>query len=78
MYGQIHSMDDVSGAKIVADKPLVVVTGSVWSSIKAPYMGDYLIEQALPLDSWAEEFYTVPSYTRTAGDVFRVFGKHSF
>lgn len=66
--------EDLSGTEVRADKPVVVLSGSMWSSVGQRRMGDNLIEQMPATDTWGTQFFTVPLSTRTSGDIFRVVG----
>ncbi len=72
---QVRCYEDLTGTRIVSNKPVSVVAGADWTSVAHPHMGDHLIEQMPSTASWGVEFVTVPIATRTSGDVFRVLGR---
>ena len=61
----IGSVDDLTGTKIVTNKPISVLSGHECGRIPADVMGcDYLIEQVPPTTLWGREYYTAPLATR--------------
>ena len=61
----IGSADDLTGTKIVTDKPVSVLSGHECGQIPADVMGcDYLIEQVPPATLWGRVYYTAPLATR--------------
>ena len=57
----IGSIDDLSGTKITADKPVSVISGHQCGSIpnNVSYC-NYLIEQIPPVELWGKVYYTAP------------------
>ncbi|KAI0237404.1 hypothetical protein LSAT2_012090 [Lamellibrachia satsuma] len=72
---QVRSPDDLTGTKILTNKPVAVFSGSEWTSVGYQQMGDHLVEQMPPTSTWGWDFITVPIATRTAGDIFRVLAR---
>ena len=71
-YIQVHG-EDMSGTRIIANKPISVFSGHECASI--PFNSqpcDMLIEQIAPIDTWGIEVVTIPLKTRSA-DVIKVF-----
>ena len=72
LYLQVRG-GDISGTRIIANKPISVFSGHECADIpinSAPC--DVLIEQLQPIDTWGTEAVTVPLKTRS-GDVLKVF-----
>jgi hypothetical protein len=69
----LQSSNDVTGSRVVSNKRIGVVGGHRCANVlvNQPYC-DTLMEYMAPVNTWANEFLTVPLATRRAGDVFRV------
>ncbi len=67
-------MVDLTGVQVKSDKPVAVLSGAVWTSVGAEYMGDHLVEMLPPANTWGKEFLTQPVLNRTSGDIFRILG----
>jgi RHS repeat-associated protein len=65
---------DVTGTRVIADKPVAVFGGHVYTRIptSASLAANHLVEQMTPTSTWGREYFTVPLATRTAGDVIRI------
>ena len=63
----IGSINDLSGTKISADKPLSVITGHECGNVPSnvPYC-NYLIEQIPPVALWGKIYYTAPLVNKTS------------
>ena len=64
---------DISGTRIIANKPISVFSGHECANIpfnSAPC--DMLIEQIPPIDAWGTEVVTIPFKTRKNGDLVKV------
>ena len=75
LYLQVGGKD-MSGTRIIANKPISVFSGHECASI--PFNSkscDMLIEQIAPIDTWGTEVVTIPLRTRSA-DVIKVFASH--
>ena len=59
---------------MVSSAPLAVFAGATWSSVMVEVMGDHLVEQMPPTNTWGVEFIAVTLANRTSGDIFRVMG----
>ena len=76
--GQVYELAadtvaDLTGTRIVADKPIGVYGGHRAAKVPAGYnAANYLVEQLPPVDTWGRHFVTVPLATRIGGDRFRV------
>ena len=71
-YLQVHGKD-MSGTRIIANKPISVFSGHECASIPLSSKPcDMLIEQIAPIDTWGTEVVTIPLITRSA-DVIKVF-----
>ena len=70
-YLQVRG-DDISGTRIVANKPISVFSGHECANV--PFKSspcDMLIEQVPPIDTWGSEVITVPLTTK-GGDIIKV------
>ena len=63
---------DISGTRILADKPVVVLAGNKCTSVQPYSACDHLISQMAPLDSLGSTYYTMPLASRN-GDTIRVY-----
>lgn len=61
----------------MSNKPIAVLSGSVWTSVGAELMGDHVVEMLSPTNTWGREFLTLQIANRTSGDVFRITGIYS-
>ena len=63
----IGSVDDLTGTKIVTDKPVSVLSGHECGNVPANVGGcDHLVEQVPPTTLWGRVYYTTPLATRTS------------
>jgi len=61
----IGSVDDLTGTKIVTNKPVSVLSGHQCAQVNATFAScDYLIEQVPPTTVWGRVFYLGPPYIR--------------
>ena len=61
----IKSVDDLTGTKIVTDKPVSVMSGHQCGNVPLNVNGcDHLIEQVPPTTLWGRVYYTAPLATR--------------
>ncbi|XP_065902435.1 uncharacterized protein [Dysidea avara] len=61
----IGSVDDLTGTKIVTDKPASVISGHQCAVVPGNVVGcDYIIEQVPPTTLWGRVYYTAPLATR--------------
>ena len=64
---------DISGTRIIADKPISVFSGHECANVPLTCEPcDILIEQIPPIDTWGTEVVTIPLRTRS-GDIIKVF-----
>jgi IgGFc binding protein len=71
--GQAAGTDTVTGSRIVADKPVAVLTGSSCAEVPATVpFANALMEQEPPVSAWGTSFFTLPFATRTAGDEYMI------
>ncbi len=63
----------LTGSSIVSDKPVAVFGGNACANVP-PNVGacDHLVEQLFPVDTWGQNFLTVPLKSRNGGDTFIV------
>ncbi|CAH1244326.1 FCGBP [Branchiostoma lanceolatum] len=73
---QIQSDDDLTGSRIISDKPVAVLSGNVFTSVgtaaEVRGSGTHIVEMIPPVSTWGKEFALVPLKERQKGDVFRV------
>ena len=72
---QFQSPHDLTGTKIISNRPISVFSGSAWTSVGTEFMGDHLVEQLIPDNNWGSDYVTAPLSTRTSGDILRILGK---
>ena len=61
----IESLEDLTGTKIVTDKPISVFSGHECANVPYDtYACDHLIEQIPPTALWGQVYYTAPLATR--------------
>lgn len=69
---EIHSVADLTGTHIIADKNLGVLSGNKKAVVGSTGSSrDHLVEMLLPVSSWGKNFATVPIPERNVGDIFR-------
>lgn len=70
---QLRASGDLSGTRIVSDKPVAVFGGHNCANIPFGYAAcDHIVEQLPPVSTWGTAFVTFPLATRTGGDTFRI------
>ena len=70
---QLRAGGDLSGTRIVSDKPVAVFGGHNCANIPANFsFCDHIVEQLPPVSTWGTAFVTFPLATRTGGDTFRI------
>ena len=68
---------DISGTRIIADKPISFFSGHECANIPLTSQPcDILIEQVPPIDTWGTEVVTIPLITRSA-DTIKVFASQA-
>jgi len=60
----IESLEDLTGTKIVTDKPVSVMSGHECAFVGVAQACDHLIEQIPPTIFWGRVYYTAPLATR--------------
>ena len=64
--------DDLTGTKVLADRPVAVFGGAVWTEVPTGCAArDNLLEQMYPIQTWGRQYVTVPSHG-SSFDVFRI------
>ena len=69
----LSSENDLSGSRIISNKPVTVISGHECGSV--PYdqnYCDHMAEQIPPTVTWGKEFLTAPIRGRSAYDIFKV------
>ena len=70
---------DVTGTRIISNKPLSVFVGSRCNNIpESSGYCDHLVEQVPPTASWGQKFMCASFPTRTSGDIYRIIGSRVF
>jgi len=70
---------DISGTRIVADKPISVFSGHECAIIPINSCPcDMVIEQLPPVDTWGTTIVTIPLRTRSGGDLVKVIAAYDF
>jgi len=74
----LSSENDLSGSRILSNKPVTVISGHECASV--PYdqnYCDHLAEQIPPTVTWGKEFLTAPIQGRAEFDIFKVVAAES-
>jgi len=73
VYLQLRALPgDLTGTRIIANKPITVITGHECGDVPSGANPcDHLIEQIPPIDMWGNEIATIPLITRT-NDLIKV------
>lgn len=67
---------DLTGSKIIADKPVAVVTGNMCANIpKGNQWCDYIVEMDLPVSSWGNDLLVPKIPGRKYSSLIRIFAK---
>ncbi|XP_066303644.1 IgGFc-binding protein-like [Branchiostoma lanceolatum] len=74
---QVQATEDLTGSKITATQPVAVLSGNTFAYClpmgeRQRGTGDHLVQMIPPVDTWGEEFVTVPLSRHRGGDLFRV------
>ena len=71
---QIKSNADFTGAHVISNKPIGMVSGNrkIPVPAKPPGSADHLTEMMMPVDTWGKSFLTSSTPDRSLGDVFRI------
>lgn len=70
---QLRASGDLSGTRILSDKPVAVFGGHNCANIPLGFGAcDHIVEQVPPVSTWGTAFVTFPLATRTGGDTFRI------
>ena len=68
----ISSLSDLSGSRVVTNKPVAFITGHECGNIPRNFtFCDQMVEQIPPTATWGYEFLTAPISNRTGSDVFK-------
>ena len=68
----ISHVEDLSGSKVVANKPIAFITGHECGSLPANHsFCDQMFEQIPPTSTWGRTFFTAPLSTRKLIDHFK-------
>ncbi len=72
----IETNSDLSGSKILSNKPVAVVTGNRCAAIpETEITCDYLIEMELPTQVWGKEFHIGPINKRKKNPIIKIMSK---
>lgn len=81
VYQLNNDTEDLTGTYIRSDEPVTVMSGQKCADVpslsRSPTGGrigwcDHLAEMMTPLDTWGQDFLTVPLATRLNGDIIRI------
>ena len=68
----ISSLSDLSGSRVVTNKPVAFITGHECGNIPRNFtFCDQMVEQIPPTATWGYDFLTAPISNRTGKDVFK-------
>ena len=70
----VTSTSDLTGTKIVSNKPLTVISGHECASVGGliPYYCEHLAEQMPSLSTWGRKFLLVPFGGRNSGQYYKI------
>lgn len=69
----ISSLEDLTGSRVVSNKPLTFLSGHECGTIpQTLQFCDQMVEQVPPTSTWGRRFHTAPFLTREGSDVFIV------
>ncbi|XP_013401850.1 IgGFc-binding protein [Lingula anatina] len=71
---QVQNEVDLTGTKVVSNKPIAVMSGNKRTSVGGGRGTDHLVEAIPPVNTWGKRFVTVPTAEDREGDFFRVLG----
>ena len=67
------SSADLTGSRIVSNKPLTVISGHECSNVPSTQSGcEHLAEQILPTSTWGQKFFLVPFGGRDVGQYYKI------
>lgn len=73
VFQAISDREDFTGTRITSDKPVAVYSGNDCAYVPMNKKScDHLVEQLPPVNLWGNEFITMATANRTAGDLFHV------
>lgn len=73
----IGQNNDLTGSKIIATKPVSVISGNFCAYIPTNVAAcDYIIEQELPQDTWGSKIYVSPIVSRKKPSIIKIFAKN--
>ncbi|XP_035665849.1 uncharacterized protein LOC118409092 [Branchiostoma floridae] len=73
MQCQGRSSSDLTGTRIVSDKPISLMSGMKCVQVPNGVPAcDHIVEHIPPVNTWGQRFVTVPLALRRAGDIFRI------
>ena len=68
----IANLDDLSGSRVVANKPITFISGHECGNLPADMQYcDHMFEQIPPTSTWGRVFYTAPLSSRTQFDHYK-------
>lgn len=69
-----YGMNDLTGSRIEADRPVAVLSGHMRSSVPTRQRDskDHLVEMLPPLEKWGTEYVTTPFAQVEGGDIIRI------
>ena len=68
----IANLDDLSGSRVVANKPITFISGHECGNLPADMQYcDHMFEQIPPTSTWGRVFYTAPLSSRTEFDHYK-------
>lgn len=69
----ISSLNDLSGSKVVSNKPITFISGHECGNLPANMeFCDQMFEQIPPTSTWGREFYTAPLISRKSFDHYKL------
>lgn len=69
-------LQDISGSRIVASKPVAVVSGNQCATVPAGTVScNFTAEMELPSFTWGREYHVTPIYGRKKNPIIRIYAK---
>lgn len=76
LAGALGAKCDLTGTRIIANKPIAVISGCFCAYIPSNVSAcDFIIEQDLPMEAWGTKYHYSPITERENNSLIRVFAK---
>lgn len=76
LVGSVGVKSDLTGTRVIADKPVAVISGNFCSYIPVDISAcDFIIEQNIPMEGWGTKYHYSPIVDRKKNSIVRIFAK---